>query len=187
MTKTASLFPWHLTLKCFLSCLPERILAGDDLLPVVTVITGICNFFFSPPTKLWTKMPVLIGKQIECQLAPNLSRLPRKWSRCFPLRGSDVWLKSKRKTFQKKRILGEVSYMKMWYLNSFSSRLLAKRSRVIPSHLADLKWCINCFAGVDDTVWQDPKFILMTRQLFDLPAFCQSNNSERWNTITWNV
>lgn len=47
MRKTASLFPWHLTLKCFLSCLPERILVGDDLLPVVTVIIGICIFFFS--------------------------------------------------------------------------------------------------------------------------------------------
>lgn len=46
MRKTGSLFPWHLTLKCFLSCLPERILVGDDLLPVVTVITGICNLFF---------------------------------------------------------------------------------------------------------------------------------------------
>lgn len=90
MTKTASLLPWHLTLKCFLSYLPERILAGDDLLPVVTVITGICNFFF-PQLNCEQRWPVLIGKQIECQLAPNLSRLPRKWYRCFPLRGSETF------------------------------------------------------------------------------------------------
>lgn len=73
-------------LKCFLSCLPERILTGDYRFcsytnyrhmylpwplphlhhlpqspPSASSFLYFC-LFFSPPTKLWTKMQVTIGK-----------------------------------------------------------------------------------------------------------------------------
>lgn len=163
MRKTSSLFPWRLTLKCFLSWLPERILVGDDLLPAVTVITGICPsflFFFSSSsslTQLWTKMLVMTGKQIECQLASNLSHLPRM---LFSSLGSEFfWLKRNRNHSRRGNgILREVSRIKMFHsVEHFSSWILAEYSCVIPSRRVpqDLKWCINCFTCVDDKVPQN--------------------------------
>lgn len=159
LTSTSSTLASHAQVFSFMS--PWGILTGDDLfLPVVTVITGICSppppsppplliFFSSPPTKLWTKMWLTIGKTDwmstlsltcrACQESGNVVFL------VCPPPPPAAWQRHKRETIRGERqrdrvVLPEVSAVR-WrggahrlhppphpYLSSPSSGLFAKAS-----------------------------------------------------------